>query len=126
MTRRPLEVIEVPPAHPQETLRHAVEEGLSGPVKTLPCRFFYDEMGSLLFERICELPEYYPTRTERSILERHADTMIAAAAGTEEATLIELGSGSSCKTRLLIEATLRRQPELHYVPIDISGAFLRT
>jgi dimethylhistidine N-methyltransferase len=127
MTRRPLEVIDVPPAHPQETLHHAVEEGLSGPLKTLPCRFFYDEIGSLLFERICQIPEYYPTRTERSILERHADAMIAAASGdAAELSVIELGSGSSCKTRLLIEAALRRQRHLHYVPIDISGSFLRS
>jgi L-histidine N-alpha-methyltransferase len=127
MTRCALEVIEVPPARPQETLRHAVEEGLLyGPVKTLPCRFFYDELGSLLFERICQVPEYYPTRTERSILERHADAMIAAAAGdAAELSMVELGSGSSCKTRLLIEAALRRQTRLHYVPIDISRVFLR-
>lgn len=115
----------VPPRRPEHTLSQAVVEGLSSSPQSLPCRFFYDDAGSALFEQICSLPEYYPTRTERSILERHADEMIRAAAGDRSLTLIELGSGSSVKTRLLIEAALRRQIGLHYVPIDISGEFLR-
>jgi L-histidine N-alpha-methyltransferase len=124
-----LRVLDMPPAHPQKTFRGAVVEGLSQIPPTLPCRFFYDDRGSALFERICRLPEYYLTRTERAILERHAGEMIGAsvacgAAGSRLA-LIELGSGSAGKTRLLIEAALARQPALHYVPIDISRDFLR-
>jgi dimethylhistidine N-methyltransferase len=116
----------------EQSLPEAVVDGLSRTPKTLPCRFFYDPKGSELFEKICELPEYYPTRTEHTILERFADSMIDAAvqdlpAGTKAGpiTILELGSGSSYKTRLLIEAALRAQGSLHYVPIDISGDFLR-
>lgn len=127
MTER-FEFITVPHSQPGQKLCAAVADGLRRPQKHLPCRFFYDEAGSELFERICELPEYYPTRTERAILERYADDIIATAntgvAGSS-ISLIEFGSGSSCKTRLLIEAALRQQPHLDYVPIDISGDFLR-
>ncbi|MBC8102149.1 MAG: L-histidine N(alpha)-methyltransferase [Cytophagales bacterium] len=114
-----------------QTLTQAVLAGLSQNPRTLPCRFFYDEAGSVLFERICDLPEYYPTRTEHGLLERYADQMIQAASFVGDSsrgrplTLIELGSGSSYKTRLLIEAALRAQNGLHYLPIDISGEFLR-
>lgn len=124
MTTTPsLRLLDVPPAHPQKTFRGAVVEGLSQTPRTLPCRFFYDDRGSALFERICRLPEYYLTRTERAILERHAGEMIQAAGS--DLALIELGSGSAGKTRLLIEAALARQAALHYVPIDISRDFLR-
>ncbi len=118
-----LRFIEVRPQQRTQTFMEAVREGLSRSPKTLPCRFFYDDAGSALFERICALPEYYPTRTERAILEGSAPVMIAAAGNN--IALIELGSGSSAKTRLLIEAALAWQPELHYVPIDISADFLR-
>ncbi len=81
----------------------------------LPCKFFYDRRGSLLFDRICELDEYYPTRTERGILEAHAGDM-AARLGPA-CRLIEYGSGSSLKTRVLLDST----PDLAcYVPVDIS------
>jgi L-histidine N-alpha-methyltransferase len=122
------EFITVPPSRPGQKLCAAVADGLRMPRKQLPCRFFYDEAGSELFERICDLPEYYPTRTERAILARHANDIIHAAceAGTDAPlTLIEFGSGSSCKTRLLIEAALDQQATTTYVPIDISGDFLR-
>ena len=124
-----LRFVEAPPRHDEQTLPQAVRDGLSRRPRSLPCRFFYDETGSTLFERICEIPEYYPTRTERTLLLRHSDEIInatAAAAGQDEPLgLIELGSGSSIKTRLLIEATLRHQQRVHYVPIDISREFLR-
>jgi dimethylhistidine N-methyltransferase len=97
--------------------------GFPAPQKTLPCRFFYDDAGSHLFERICQLPEYYLTRTEQKILEDRAPKMIAAAGG--DLALIEFGSGSSCKTRILLDAVLDRQRRLHYTPIDISSEFLR-
>ncbi len=117
-----LRLVTVPCASPEETFAGAVRRGLGGRPKSLPCRFFYDDAGSRLFEEICRLPEYYPTRTEREILARAAGE-IAEAAG-EGVSLAELGSGSSAKTRLLIEALLARQPGLHYVPVDISAGFL--
>jgi L-histidine N-alpha-methyltransferase len=99
-----------------------VAQGLTATPKRLPCCWFYDRRGSALFEAICELPEYYLTRAEREILEAHADEI--AAAVPPEAMLIELGSGSAAKTTLLIEALLRRQPTLRYVPVDICHAAL--
>lgn len=96
--------------------------GLSTRPKRLPCRFFYDAEGSRLFEEICELPEYYLTRTEDAILRRHADAMVD---GWDHApSLIELGSGSSTKTRRLIAAARGRYGSLHYVPIDVSPTIL--
>lgn len=100
----------------------AVRAGLEAPRKALPCRFFYDEEGSRLFEAICELEEYYPTRAEAEILREHA-TEIAAAAGGE-CDLVELGSGSAVKTRILIEALLERWGRLCYAPLDISRSAL--
>src|SRR5215469_8555324 len=79
----------------EESFLDSVIEGLSRPDKAIPCRFLYDERGSALFDAICELPEYYPTRTETAILTAHARD-IAALAGPR-AQLIELGSGSSIK-----------------------------
>lgn len=99
----------------------AVIKGLTQPRKTVPVQYFYDERGSRLFERICELPEYYPTRTERLILETHAAD-IAALTGPCE--LVELGSGSASKTRLLLEAHARCDHSLHFIPIDVSEAML--
>lgn len=118
-----LDFIRVDASHRPETLRDIVEEGLSAPQKRLPCRYFYDTAGSHLFERICRLPEYYPTRTEQGILERYAPEIIAASG--RDLTVVEFGSGSSCKTRLLLTAALDRQAQLRYVPIDISADFLR-
>jgi dimethylhistidine N-methyltransferase len=97
----------------------ALIAGLSGRSKSIPCRFFYDAEGSRLFERITELPEYYPTRTEIGILRAHA-TEIASLA-PRGAVLVEFGSGSSTKTEILLEAA----PHLRaYVPIDISPTAL--
>jgi L-histidine N-alpha-methyltransferase len=110
-------------AHVPETLCQIVDEGLSLPQKTLPCRYFYDTAGSRLFEQICRLPEYYLTRTEQAILERHAIDMLVAAG--DGLAMVEFGSGSSYKTRILMNAALARQRSLHYIPIDISTAFLR-
>ncbi|MFD8691364.1 L-histidine N(alpha)-methyltransferase [Streptomyces sp. NPDC059651] len=100
-------------------LRADVLHGLTGHPKTLPPKWFYDARGSELFEEITRLPEYYPTRAEREILiDRAAE--IAAASGAR--TLVELGSGSSEKTRHLLDAL----PELHsYVPVDVSESALR-
>ncbi len=99
-----------------------VERGLRSRPKTIPCRFLYDEAGSDLFEQICEVPEYYLTGAEREILAERSDEI--AACFEEPITLAELGSGSSSKTRLLIEAFLRRHSDLRYVPVDISRSAL--
>jgi L-histidine N-alpha-methyltransferase len=101
-----------------------VETGLTGKPKSLPCRFLYDAAGSLLFEEICELPEYYLTRAERQILEQRSDSI--ARRFDRRPVLVELGSGSSAKTRLLIEAFVQTHQRLRYVPIDISPSILET
>jgi dimethylhistidine N-methyltransferase len=95
--------------------------GLSDDPKTIPAQYFYDDRGSQLFEQICELPEYYLTRTEAQLL---ADSAPTIAQITQAGQLIELGSGSSSKTRLLISALQHHQQKLTYVPIDISGGIL--
>ena len=100
-----------------------VIEGLSQSPKSIPCRYFYDDFGSALFEQICDLPEYYPTRTEQSILESCASE-IAQLTGACE--LIELGSGSSRKTRLLLDAYSQLNSPLRYCPIDVSTGILKT
>jgi dimethylhistidine N-methyltransferase len=97
----------------------AVLDGLARPQKSLPCRFFYDARGSELFEEITRLPEYYPTRTETAILEAHAAEMAEAVAAG--GVLVELGSGSSLKTEIL----LRQLPQLcAYVTVDVSESAL--
>jgi L-histidine N-alpha-methyltransferase len=90
-----------------------VREGLTRPLKELPPKLFYDATGSDLFDAITELPEYYPTRCEREILERRAGDILDAAATDE---LVELGSGSATKTRVLLATGLLRR----YVPVDVS------
>jgi dimethylhistidine N-methyltransferase len=94
--------------------------GLAAPQKTIPPKYFYDQRGSQLFEAICALPEYYPTRTERAIMQANI-AEIARLVGPD-IELIELGSGASVKTRLLIE---RARPAL-YVPIDIAEDQLKS
>jgi dimethylhistidine N-methyltransferase len=96
--------------------------GLQQIPKALPCRYFYDDRGSELFEQICDLPEYYPTRTEEAILEAYATEMAALTGACE---LVELGSGSSRKTRLLLNAYSQLQSEVQYCPIDVSAGMLR-
>ncbi len=103
----------------QDDFAAEVLNGLSRQPRSIPCRFLYDARGSELFERITELEEYYPTRTEIGLLERHAGD-IAAMAG-EDAAIVEFGSGSSRKTEILI-AALRELAA--YVAIDISAAAL--
>ncbi len=98
----------------------AVRDGLTSRPRTLPFPYFYDEVGSTLFEAICQLPEYYLTRTEDAILREHAGAMTSG--WPEPPTLIELGSGSAEKTERLIAAALEQYGRLHYVPIDVSGS----
>ncbi len=101
-----------------------VAAGLAASPKRLACHWFYDEVGSQLFEEICELPEYYLTRCERSILEERAAEI--ASLFDSPATLVELGSGSASKTRLLIEAFLAEHRRLVFAPIDISETMLES
>jgi dimethylhistidine N-methyltransferase len=103
----------------EESFLDAVLEGLSRPDKAIPCRFLYDERGSALFDQICDLPEYYPTRTETGIL-RACAPEIARRIGPA-AQLIELGSGSSIKVRILLEAFDRPAA---YAAVDVSREHL--
>jgi L-histidine N-alpha-methyltransferase len=114
--------VHLPPSGPLAGMADDVREGLSCPFKELPPKYFYDERGSRLFEAITALPEYYPTRCERQILDRRA-AEIASAAGAR--TLIELGSGSAAKTRVLIDAMGEADALDCYVPVDISEEITR-
>ena len=100
-----------------------VIQGLTQSPKSLPPHYFYDDRGSQLFEQICELPEYYPTRTETWILRQYA-AEIAQITGACE--LVELGSGSSTKTRLLLDAYKALGYPLRYLPIDVSAGILES
>lgn len=102
-----------------QSIREEILVGLRAPQATVAPKYFYDRLGSRLFEAICELPEYYPTRTESAIVERFLP-QIAEAAGTG-CTMIDLGAGNCAKAASLFSAL---QPS-HYVPVDISVAFLR-
>jgi dimethylhistidine N-methyltransferase len=102
----------------------AVREGLAARPRRLPPWLFYDEAGSLLFERITELPEYYLTRTERGILAAHASEMIARAAEGKQLRIVELGAGSADKTRLLLAAAVAAQGSVLYEPVDVSATAL--
>jgi dimethylhistidine N-methyltransferase len=105
----------------QAEFQASVLRGLAKPRKTLECKYFYDERGSALFDAICQQPEYYPTRVETGILERHgAEIANLVGPGAE---LVELGSGASLKTRVLLRALQRPS---RYVPVDISGDYLRS
>jgi dimethylhistidine N-methyltransferase len=99
-----------------------IVQGLQSYPKTLPPKYFYDDRGSELFEQICLLPEYYPTRTEAAILEEYADEI---AQMTNCCELVELGSGSSTKTRFLLDAYQKIADSCSYLPIDVSGGILK-
>jgi L-histidine Nalpha-methyltransferase len=103
------------------SLRADALAGLTATPKTLPPKWFYDAQGSELFEKITELPEYYPTRAERSILQAVAPEIAAV---TEATALVELGSGSSEKTRLLLSALRDAGTLRQYVPVDVSESAL--
>ncbi len=109
-------------ANPGAALAAEVSAGLTRAQKTLPPKYFYDEQGSRLFDAICDLPEYYLTRTEQTLLEGVSGEIIALARPTH---LVELGSGTSRKTRLLLDQLTQRRPEASYVPIDVSEGTLR-
>lgn len=107
---------------PFPRLADDVRRGLTKSRKELPSKYFYDARGAELFEQICELPEYYLTRTERSVLEEIANEIIASCRPT---TLVEFGSGNSHKTRILLDAIRGAGLLDFYVPIDVSEDVLR-
>lgn len=102
----------------RNTLVADAARGLSASAKVLPPKYFYDQQGSELFERITVQPEYYPTRTERRILSQWAGQIVEQAPAFT--SLVELGSGSSSKTPLLLDAVLRLRTNVSYVPVDVS------
>ena len=104
----------------ERRLADDVLDGLTRPFKEIPPKHFYDSRGSKLFEHICELPEYYPTRTEMAILEASAPAIVDAAGSVE---LVELGSGATAKARLLLDAF--NGGARRYVPVDVSERMVR-
>jgi L-histidine Nalpha-methyltransferase len=106
----------------ERSLAYDVLDGLTRPFKELPPKHFYDTEGSLLFDRICGLPEYYPTRTERSILTARAGEIVER---TQAAELVELGSGMPDKSRLLLDAMRDAGTLDRYVPFDVSEHVIR-
>jgi L-histidine N-alpha-methyltransferase len=104
-----------------QALRRDVYDGLTHSPKTLPPKWFYDSVGSDLFDQITRLPEYYPTRTEAQILRDHS-AQIAAASGAD--TLVELGSGTSEKTRLLLSALRDTGSLRRFIPFDVDAGVL--
>jgi L-histidine Nalpha-methyltransferase len=105
-----------------DTLAADVRHGLGLPLKEIPPKYFYDARGSELFERITTLPEYYPTRCERALLNRHAPEIAEL---TEAEELVELGSGTASKTRALLYAMAGRGCLRSYVPFDVSETVVR-
>jgi L-histidine N-alpha-methyltransferase len=105
-----------------DTLGDDVRAGLALPLKELPPKYFYDERGSELFDRITSLPEYYPTRCERAILNRHAPDIVADSRAEE---LVELGSGTASKTRALLYAMAGAGSLRRYVPFDVDQSVVQ-
>jgi L-histidine Nalpha-methyltransferase len=106
----------------ERALADDVLDGLTKPFKELPPKHFYDARGAVLFDRICELPEYYPTRAERAILDADSAAIVAATGATE---LVELGSGTASKTRLLLHAMDDAGLLDRYVPFDVTESMVR-
>lgn len=118
-----LEIVTVPAAVAMQTFAQDVRAGLGGASKTLSAKYFYDDLGSTLFDAITRLPEYYLTGCETAILKQWGWEIVRVLGGAFE--FLELGSGSAQKTRILIEEALRVQSHLRYSPIDISEDALR-
>jgi L-histidine Nalpha-methyltransferase len=106
----------------ERRLADDVLDGLTRPFKEIPPKHFYDSRGSALFERICELPEYYPTRTEMAILEASMSEIVAEASPVE---LVELGSGAAAKARMLLDAMAAGPGARRYLPVDVSERMVR-
>jgi L-histidine Nalpha-methyltransferase len=109
-------------ASDERSLADDVLDGLTRPFKELPPKHFYDARGAQLFDRICELPEYYPTRAERSILQRRASELASITGASE---LVELGSGTAAKTRVLLDALHAAGTLERYVPMDVTEQMVR-
>ncbi len=126
----PSTCLETLPPSPLQAVAQEARAGLTASPKTLSPWLFYDVAGSQLFEQITELPEYYLTRTERSLFTAHADEIIERASepcGNDPApvlTLIELGAGTATKTGILLAAAVRRQRNVVYQPVDVSESAL--
>jgi dimethylhistidine N-methyltransferase len=114
---------ETPSSTIEQKVGEEVIQGLTQTQKTLPAKYLYDARGSELFEQICDLPEYYPTRTEAAILRQYAPEIVQITGVCE---LVELGSGSSTKTRLLLDAYQNQGQSGKYVPIDVSESILQS
>ena len=108
-------------AHGLRAFALDVLNGLSETPKRLSSRWIYDDEGSRLFSRICELEEYYPTRTEAEILRNHTEDILKRA-GTDKLDIVDLGAGDGRKTNIMLEAAIKQVKDVRYVPIDISAA----
>jgi L-histidine N-alpha-methyltransferase len=106
----------------ERSLADDVLDGLTRPFKELPPKHFYDARGAELFDRICDLPEYYPTRAERAILEQSAEELARLTGAVE---LVELGSGTAAKTRVLLDALYAAGTLERYVPVDVTERMVR-
>lgn len=106
----------------ERSLAEDVLDGLTRPFKELPPKHFYDARGAELFDRICELPEYYPTRAERAILQDSAGELATL---TNAAELVELGSGTAAKTRVLLDALYAAGTLVRYIPVDVTESMVR-
>ena len=115
--------VHLSPEEVRSQMRADALEGLQGETKSIPPVWFYDERGSRLFEEITQLPEYYPTRAERALLEAHAPSIAEL---SKADTLVELGAGACDKTRVLLSALKETGSLSRYVPFDVSDEFLRS
>jgi L-histidine Nalpha-methyltransferase len=120
---QPPNIERVAPVDTRQALSREVRRGLTRRPRSLSPWMFYDAEGSGLFEHITTLPEYYPTRTERAILARNADAIVAAAHSDRSSPLrlVELGAGTAAKTVILLEAALRISDDVSYMPVDVSS-----
>jgi len=117
-----LTVYESPGNGAPESMAEEIRQGLSGERKSVPCKYFYDDAGSRLFERICNLPEYYQTRLEMGLLNKYGPQIMS---GFSHGDIVELGSGANWKIKRLITSIGRRnRAGLRYVPVDISHSAL--
>jgi L-histidine N-alpha-methyltransferase len=113
--------------HAEEPALRELREALSRTPREIPCKYFYDDAGSALFEQITRLPEYFPTRTERALLDARAHGIVEAAGGPALTDVVELGSGAASKTVSLLQAALEAGGRPRYVAVDISAhALART
>ena len=115
--------LEIEPARPVASLRDDIVRGLLRPPRSLPPKYFYDAHGSQLFDRICTTPEYYPTRVEDKLLQENAANIIAE---TAPDLMIELGSGTSKKTRRLFDAAEDLNQSFNYAPFDVCEPMLES